>query len=126
MSLSCSMAVLTSSAAASAGVTARSPRASLAGLSVRHAGSMNTNFLTCYKNELVFFSLSTSTHLPKEVGIYTVFLYLKRIGEPLGFSESVSSLEKGMFLVEIIVEVTKNLQLFCIRCLVLGLNCLMF
>lgn len=53
----------------------------------------------------------------------TIFLYWKRIREPLGFSESASSLEKEMFLIEIIiVEVTKNLQLFCTKHLGLGLN----
>lgn len=64
------------------------------------ASSMKMNLLlTCYENELFFFLLSACSHLPKETGTYAIFLYLKRAREALGFSESVSSLEKEMFLI---------------------------
>lgn len=63
------------------------------------ASSMKMNLLlTCYENELFFFLLSAGSHLLKEMGTCAIFLYLKRIREALGFSESVSSLEE-MFLI---------------------------
>lgn len=85
---------------------------------------MNINLLlTCYKNELFSFLLSAPS-LPKEMDLHNFSLFKKNKSEPLGFSDSASSLK--MFLIEIIiVEVTKNLQLFCTRYLVLGLNFLM-
>lgn len=82
------------------------------------ASSMNINLLlTCYKNEVFFFLAQWPPPPSQRSGdLHNFSLFKKNKREPLGFSESVSSLEKEVFLIEIItVEVTKNLPFFCAR-----------
>lgn len=73
--------------------------------------------LTCFKNEIFVFLLDTLPAPPSQRNgdPHNLSLFKKDKKEPLGFSESTSSLEKEMSFIEIvIVEVTKNFSFYAL------------